>query len=195
MLTRLLPALMTLVLIAGCGGGAAGDSESSEVPSVPPLPTPASGVEMRLVEVDPVAFLAPKEMTEQDVTSASDPPKAYLESAQQVEALPAGIAVRMLDGGGDLDERGDRHESGLTESDLAEIEDLTREDVPWPGIGEATQLSYVARPIMALGTPLQTVDVLTVVDDATVLVSISAPPELWDRLSLHTVVASLRNAS
>ena len=33
------------------------------------------------------------------------------------------------------------------------------------------------------------------IDDETVLVSVSAPPELWDRLSLDTVVASLRSAS
>ena len=116
-------------------------------------------VAVALVEVGPVAFLAPAEMTEQDVTSTSDPPVAYLESKQQVDALPAGIAVRMLDGDGDLAERADRHESGLTESDLAEIEDLT------------------------------------VVDDETLVVSVSAPPELWDRLSLDTVVESLRSAS
>lgn len=148
---------------------------------------------MSAVDVGPVAFLLPDDMREVPGRVGQDGVRAYYESTEQVDALPAAILVRIEDGDGALDERVEEHRAGLDK--LAKVEDLTSTDVPWPGIGDAVQLTYTARPFMAAGLPLRTTDRLTLDGDRTLLVSVSAPPELWDRLSLDTVVDSLRSAS
>lgn len=147
---------------------------------------------MELVEVDPVAFLLPDGMTKVPKVIGREGIRGYWESEEQVESVPGGILVKVEDGSGDLADRVEERTSGFDK--LAKIEDLTDEDVPWPGIGPATELRYTAKPYMLVGAALRTVDRMVVVDDRTVTVSISAPPELWERLGLDTVVESLRSA-
>lgn len=184
--------VLVCLLAVGCGAG--GDETRSEnVPSVPPLPSPPEDVGMTVVEVDPVAFLLPDDMSEVRDRAGQDGVLAYYESAAQVSALPAGILVRLEDGESDLAERVGDHRSGLAE--LATIEELSSTDVPWPGVGDAVELTYTARPFMAAGLPLRTTDRLALDGDRTLVVSVSAPAELWDRLALGTVVQSLRDTS